>query len=547
VPIDFSFAAMAVRSDISPARWRRPFLNWLDGVEAGWAIPLLLAGFVAAWMAYLVIAYFGGDLHSDVLETWTLGRSFEWGSYKHPPLMGWIARAWMSVFPLTNWSFQLLALTNAAVALWVVDLISRRFATGDKRIIVLLLLMLLPAYQLYAQRFNANTVLLATWPLATYCFLRSFETRSPGWAVAAGAAAALAMLGKYYSAVLIASFILAAICHPQRRAYFGSWAPYVSTVTGLAALAPHLHWLAMTGATPFTHAFAEHVGRGFGSALAEALLFVLGVVATLAFPAVAWMLIAGSRLKRFSRDCRAMDPGLYLLFLIAVGTILLPVMVSVGLGADMPSIWALQGLFLFGILVVCGASYPIERFYSVNLAVLVIGVAAVAVVVVAPVHAVYRNTHPLNEGRNVYRLLAQELTRQWHQQSDIGLPAVGGDDALAFAAAFYSPDHPFYQWRLVCQRADQLPKAVLDRGWAALCFDDDPVCIGTMKRIAAPAPRLVVSQLAARSTLLGRPGATQHFTAFIVPPSAEGAILASMAIDSAEDSDADRCRRTRLD
>ena len=54
----------------------------------------------------------------------------------------------------------------------------------------------------------------------------------------------------------------------------------------------------------------------------------------------------------------------------------------------------------------------------------------------------------------------------------------------------------------VCQRADQLPKAVLDRGWAALCFDDDPVCIGTMKRIAAPAPRLVVSQLAARSTLL---------------------------------------------
>ena len=97
-----AFSAMAARSDIAPARWRKPFLNWMDGVEAGWAIPLLLIGFIAVWLAFLVIAYVGGDLHSDVLETWTLGRSIEWGYSKHPPLMGWVARAWTSVFPLTN-------------------------------------------------------------------------------------------------------------------------------------------------------------------------------------------------------------------------------------------------------------------------------------------------------------------------------------------------------------------------------------------------------------------------------------------------------------
>jgi len=57
-------------------------------VEAGWAIPLLLIGFVAVWLAFLVIAYIGGDLHSDVLETWTLGRSLEWGYSKHPPRNG---------------------------------------------------------------------------------------------------------------------------------------------------------------------------------------------------------------------------------------------------------------------------------------------------------------------------------------------------------------------------------------------------------------------------------------------------------------------------
>src|ERR1700757_400513 len=120
--------------------------------------------------------------------------------------------------------------------------------------------MVPPIYQLFAQRFDANAVLLAVWPIATYCFLRSFETREVKWAIAAGATAALAMLGKYYSVFLIASFLGAAVCHSQRRAYFGSLAPWTSTITGLAALAPHMVWLATTGAMPFAYALERHAG-----------------------------------------------------------------------------------------------------------------------------------------------------------------------------------------------------------------------------------------------------------------------------------------------
>jgi hypothetical protein len=523
LPIDFAFSAMAARSDISPARWRRPFLIWLDGIEAGWAVPVLLVGFVAVWSAFLTIAYLNGDLHADVLETWTYGRTFEWGSLKHPPLMGWIARAWTSVFPLTDWSFQLMALTNSAIALWAVDLISRHFVTGDKRVVVLLLLMLMPIYQIHAQRFNANTVLLATWPIATYCFLRSFETRQIIWAVAAGATAALAMLGKYYSVFLIVSFVFAAICHPHRRAYFGSLAPWVSTVVGLAALGPHLLWLATTGAMPFTYALEVRPLKAFDHSLIEALLFILGLGIALAIPTVTWILIAGCRLKRFSQDFRAMNDGLWLLFLVSVGMIIFPVITSVGLGTDMPPIWALQGLFLFAILIVCGASFPIERFHSVNLAVLVIGTAVVAVVAVAPIHALYRNIHPLHEGRNFYRQSAMELTRQWHQQSDTALPAVGGDQGLALAVAFYSPDHPAYEQRLVNRKAGSLSQIALRRGWAALCFDDDTAedinCINFMESNAARASRFVRSEFVLQSALLGQLGTTQRFKAIIVPPS----------------------------
>jgi 4-amino-4-deoxy-L-arabinose transferase-like glycosyltransferase len=547
LPVDFAFSAMAARSDISPARWRRPFLSWLDGIEAGWAIPLLLIGFTAVWLAFLIIAYLPGDLHPDVLETWTVGRTFGWGCSKHPPLMGWIARAWTSIFPLTNWSFQLMALANSAIALWAVDLISRRFVGGDKRVVVLLLLMLLPTYQFHAQRFNANAVLLATWPIATYCFLRSFETRQVVWAVAAGATAALAMLGKYYSVFLIGSFIFAAICHPQRRAYFGSLAPWVSTVVGFAALGPHLHWLATTGAMPLAYALERHTGKALIPSLTEALLFILGITLVLALPTVTWVMIAGSRLKKLSQDFRAMNPGLSLLFLVSVGTIVLPMITVVGLGSDLPPIWSLQGLFLFAILIVCGASYPIERFYSVNLAVLTIGIAVLAVVVVAPIHALYRNSHPLNEGRNFYQLSAIELTRLWHQQSDVALPAVGGDEGLAFAVAFYSPDHPLYEERLVVPNTERLPlQTTFKRGWAALCFEGDTGCIASMQRTAARASRFVRSEFVLESTLLGQPGVTQGFTALVVPPSIEGPITPS-PVGGVEDFSAIRRTRPKSD
>jgi hypothetical protein len=203
----------------------------------------------------------------------------------------------------------------------------------------------------------------------------------------------------------------------------------------------------------------------------------------------------------------------------------------------MQPIWALQGLFLFAILIVCGASYPIERFHSVNLAVVVIGMALLAGVVVAPIHAFYRNIHPLHEGRNFYQLAAEELTRQWHLQSNAALPAVGGDDDLAFALAFYSPDHPVYERRLVNPGAKPLPNpALYERGWAALCFGEDTYCAAAMERVAGQARRSVRSEFAVRSMLAGQPGASQRFTALMVPPGSKPTLAPPSSSEVAEDS-----------
>jgi 4-amino-4-deoxy-L-arabinose transferase-like glycosyltransferase len=516
--VDFAFRAMAKRSDRCPAPWRRPLIRWLEGVEAGWSVPLLLVCFVAAWMAYLSIAYLGAGLHPDVLETWTFGRTLAWGYPKHPPLMGWVTRAWTTVFPLTDWSLQLMAMTNAALGLWLGDRISKRLVVGHKRLIVLLLLMLTPAYQFHAQRFNANTVLLATWPLATYCFLRAFETKKAHWAIAAGFAASLTILGKYYSVFLVASFALAAIAHPHRRAYLLSASPWISVAAGSVALSPHLYWLATTSAAPVHHALT-HAGADALTSFRDVALFLLGLVAAMSVSAVTWILIAGYRLKRLPREFAVMKPSLALLGLIAVGTIGLPVITALFMRTDLPSLWALQGLFLFAVLVVCSTSYPVERFYTVNATVLVAAIAMTAVIFAAPIHAIYRNIYGYEEGRSFYHQVASELTSQWRALTGTRLSVIGGNDSLGLATAFYSPDHPHYGQPFAHRYALELPRGTaLETGWAGLCFEDQLDCVSEMQRMTMQDGIVVRRELMIQSRLFGVPGARRTVVVFMVLP-----------------------------
>jgi hypothetical protein len=189
--------------------------TWFDRVPSGLATLFLLLWFVFFWTAFQIISQGSAGLHPDLTEVYAWGLHPSAGYYKHPPLSGLIAATWFALFPPADWAFHLLAMTNAALGLFATDLISRRYLDGDKRIVVLLLLLLTPFYQFHGQRFGANQTLLSTWPIATYCFLRAFQTRGLVWSTAAGAAAAFVILGKYYSIFLIAGFVAAVLAHPR--------------------------------------------------------------------------------------------------------------------------------------------------------------------------------------------------------------------------------------------------------------------------------------------------------------------------------------------
>ena len=136
---------------------------------------MLLLAYVALWTLYGVLAKASQDIHVDMAEQFVLSRELAWGYPKHPPLAMLIVRAWFAVFPTTDWAYYLLAMANAGLALWIAWRLSARYLDGERRVIGLALLTLVPFFNFHALKFNSNSVLMPLWAATTLFFLRSLE------------------------------------------------------------------------------------------------------------------------------------------------------------------------------------------------------------------------------------------------------------------------------------------------------------------------------------------------------------------------------------
>ncbi|MES2168455.1 MAG: hypothetical protein V4458_15695, partial [Pseudomonadota bacterium] len=219
-----------------------------------------------------------------------------------------------------------------------------------------------------------------------------------------------------YSVFLVFGFVFAAICHPARRAYFASPAPWISAGAGLLLLAPHIHWMLSSGVSPFGYALATHGGLTTGRAFLSGLTFLLGLAATLALPGLIWAVMIRTGAGDYLKGLRPLDPGLLLLLLVAIGAIISPPAVSLILGNSLSAVWASPGLFVFVLVAVCAARFPVDRTETRRLAAGVLALTVIAVLL-APAHAYYRNRHPFSEGRNYYSPAAAEVMKRWREVS----------------------------------------------------------------------------------------------------------------------------------
>jgi len=449
---------------------------WYDSVKSGHATLALLALFTASWTAFHVIAYASLDLHPDLVEVFAWSRHPALGYNKHPPLASLMAGAWFSVFPVADWSFTLLAMVNSAIGLFGTDLIARRYLSGDKRVFALLLLLLTPFYQFMGQRFASNQTLLSTWPIATYCFLRAFHTRGFVWSVAAGIAAALAMLGKYYSIYLIGSFGIAVLCHPARWTYLKSASPWLSAAFGLALLAPHGYWLITTGYQPLKYAYVVHGDPSFWRVIAGAGSYLAGAIAYVAVPIAVFLIAVQPTWSTLRTTLWPADPDRRMLVVLFAGFLLLPALTAPFMQIVLTSVWTMQIWFLLPIVLLAPDAAALARPPARRVAQIVFTIFAGALLI-SPGLAWYYHAHGTRQGRAYYRLASDYMTDTWHQLVGSRLRIVMGSPDFGEAATFYSPDSPDAVPAFDPHQAPWVGEEDLDRyGFAVICGHDEPWC-----------------------------------------------------------------------
>ena len=463
-----------------------------------------LALFALAGLVVLVEVKYFQDLFKDNAEAFAWGRQFLGGYGRHPPLTGWIAGTWYSVFPASDWASYALSRVMTFVALAGIFLLARRALDARRAALIVLALMLYPLFiGAKSDRYNNYQVLLALLPLLFWAFLNAYEKRTAAWGALLGLIGGAAAMTIYSAALGLGAVGLAAIVHPWRGRFFASPAPWVALAVFCIVLSPHLVWLVRHDFPPLHWAGSQ---LSTGIALKDAWRMLRDQTGLVAIPVLvaALALLPWRTTPPAGRPAR--KPDAILVPIIAAVLVLVPTLLAIPLHVKLKTEWGDALFFIVPVaLLALMPSLAVRRRAVARMATIA-AVATALHVIVSPFYALA--TFKERPDRDVFAPtseLAREVTRLWRARVPSPLPIVVATFDLAAPAAFYSPDHP----RMFADSPDprrvfaseqpefspwiDYPADLARHGFVGICYETDKACLDNLARLAPDAEKLDVT------------------------------------------------------
>jgi 4-amino-4-deoxy-L-arabinose transferase-like glycosyltransferase len=481
-----------------------------------WALarqrPLLAEASITTQLAFLLLIHVllwtwvgvssrsNFDSPGDMVEAYAWAQGWQWGYYKHPPLSAWVAGLWFAVVPESHAGYSLLAALNGAVGLAGLAVLAREFLPRHWVLLVVAAASLTPGISSLAMRFNANAILISSWPWAIALFVRWMQRGRPLDALLCGLACALAMLGKYYSAVLLLTLLCAALWRPDWRQRLFSRSALWMVFTAALCLAPHTLWLLAQSQGPLQYAQATTGQQNHGASLMRAVTFALAQVV---FPLLALMtfslaLQGPARVRAVWQAASAIfRPSADVVWLLAVLPIIATMLGTLATGARTASTWGLPLCAGVALLAAqrardAGATLSLPRLWRT------LFVIWMLVALLSPMWWLSR-AHWLTPGVTEPREeMAQALARAWQLEHSSPLPYVSGTRALATSTAFYASGHPRYfsLWNAAVETPWTDSDDVQRRGAIIVCASADTECQDLAQTWSADRRPLTVAKTA---------------------------------------------------
>ncbi|HET7880785.1 MAG TPA: glycosyltransferase family 39 protein, partial [Acetobacteraceae bacterium] len=415
----------------------------------------------------------------DVIEQLAWGREWQIVYFKHPPLPAWIVESVAVAtgrWPPAQYLVGPLCSALALIAIWRLGC---RLLGQQRALLAVLAQEGVLYFTFFTPEFNHNVVLLPLWAWLGLAAHGAFFAAAPSWPGSArpstpsreqdtdgrhradrddlvrgtgywallGALAALGMLGKYTTALLLFALFAFAVLHPDVRRCWRGLGPWLALAVGALALLPHLLGLWQIDFTPLLFPFERAPGPShWYDHIVNPLLFSAAqfgdvAAALLAIALLMWQrpgeAVAILRTRALPPDQRAY------LATITWAPVGLAIATSLILGLHLKDMWGYPMWCFIGLFLVAELRGPFSREATRRLLVAVCVILIATPVVFAAQQSVgggfvrkpLRSAFPGRE-------LAAVVEQRWHAATGRPLGIVTGDVWLAGNIAFYGADRP---------------------------------------------------------------------------------------------------------
>ena len=512
-------------SDVAaPSRLSRPLSTWVEYArrEPGRCLAIVLVLHVVIWTA--LPALLSHNLQLDLAEDLALGKEWQLGYWKHPPLPWWLAdlayRASGDVRAV-----YLLGPLSAAICMYLIWLLGRDIIGGFQALIAVLALEGIHFFNFSVPKFAHDQMQLPFWALTGLFLYRALtRERLVDWLIA-GAALALCFWSKYAAFALAGSIALFLLLDARARRMLATPGPYLMALAFLVMIAPNLQWLIESDFLPLRYVDARaKLATHWYHVITYPLQWTASQIVYLA-PAILMLALALFGVPRSGsfddRDDKYAFARRYVMML-ALGPFAVTTLIALVLGRLPVAMWGyplwsfapLAALMWFGPV-----SEParLRRFAAAFLAIFV--AMPLAYAAVEGLEPLVRNRPKATQFPGP--ALAREVTQKWREKFATPLRYVGGGEFASNNIAVYSADRPRVIVHADVSISPWIDPADLRRRGAVLVWEDGQVDAAGLAQLRSRFPGLDVQEpiVLPRLTFVANgslPPARVHLA--IVPP-----------------------------
>lgn len=382
------------------------------------------------------------NLQLDLAEGLALGKEWQIGYWKHPPLPWWATDL---IYRITGSIYSVYALGPLAAVLCMLGVyfLARDILGPVQALIPVLALEGIHYYNFSAVKFAHDQMQLPIWAWAGFFFYRALVRGHALYWILAGAVVSLAFWTKYSAVVFGLSLGLFLLFDPQARRTWRTPGPYLMALSFLIVIAPHLVWLFDNPVeNPFR--YAEIRARP-ASHWYEFITFPLRWVGGQFFfvlPALGLLWLAYGPRRTIQHDDTQSFARRYVTML-GFAPFALVTLFAVLAGRLPVLLWGypLWSFMPLALVVWSGPVTDVVRQKAFAASFAGIFIAMPVLYVTAPVvESLFRDRTLAIQFPG--QAAADFFTRAWHEKTNVPLSYVSGDELASNSIAVYSEDRP---------------------------------------------------------------------------------------------------------